>query len=146
MDRIYFWQRIHPVWNPLLKPVEATFIRGAIYAFYGDGQPETAERLERILRTPHYDDWEVRELVALGALDSDFREDEALAYFKALDDEHWAFHAQEETLRKSANDILAEFDNEMDTGKDSETLVVPSKEITTGDKSERRTDCAGFPI
>ena len=106
MDRIYFWQRIHPVWNPLLKPVEATFLRGAIYVFYGEGKTEKAEGLERLLRTPHYDDWEVRELVSLGALDNEFREPEALEYFKEIDDEHWGYHASEQAFQKSANDIL----------------------------------------
>jgi len=106
MDRIYFWQRIHPVWNPLIKPVEASFLRGAIYVFYGEGKPEKAEELERLLRTPHYDDWEARELVALGALDNEFREEEALGYFKEIDDEHWEYHANEQALHNSANNIL----------------------------------------
>jgi hypothetical protein len=77
MDHMYFWQQIHPVWNPLLKPIEATFLWGVIYTLYGDGQIEMAERIETILRTPHYDNQEVRELVALGALGSEFQEDEA---------------------------------------------------------------------
>ena len=145
MDRMYFWQRIHPVWNPLLKPIEATFLRGVIYALYGDGQIETAERIEAILRTPHYDDWEVRELVALGALDSEFREDEALAYFKALDDEHWAFHAQEEAFRKSANDMLIDMETGSDADNESETLVEPSSETATDGRSMCRTECAKFP-
>jgi hypothetical protein len=147
MDRIYFWQRLHPVWNPLLKPIEAAFIRGAIYMFYGDRQPERAEALERLLRTPHYDDWEVRELVALGALDNEFREAEALAYFEALDNEHWEFHANEEAFRQSANEILADMENEMETDKDTETLV----ENTAAPDIEEmpvcvRTDCTGFPL
>jgi hypothetical protein len=142
---MYFWQRIHPVWNPLLKPIEATFLRGVIYALYGDGQIETAERIEAILRTPHYDDWEVRELVALGALDSEFREDEALAYFKALDDEHWAFHAQEEAFRKSANDMLIDMETGSDADNESETLVEPSSETATDGRSMCRTECAKFP-
>jgi hypothetical protein len=114
IDRIYFWQRLHPVWNPLLKPVEAAFLRGAIYMYYGEGKTECAEELERVLRTPHFDDWEVRELVSLGALDNEFRENKALAYFKELDDEHWDFHAHEEAFHKSANEILDAMEEDME--------------------------------
>ena len=106
MDRIYLWQRIHPVWNPLFKPVESTFLQGDIYVYYGEGKAASAEELERLLRTPHFDDWEVRELIALSALDNEFREQEALRYFKELDDEHWDYHAKEQAFHISANDIL----------------------------------------
>jgi hypothetical protein len=116
VDRIYFWSRLHPNWNPLLKPIEATFIRGAIYAFYGTNKPEKAEELERLLRTPHYDDWEVRELVSLGALDNEFREEEALSIFQLLDDEHWEFHANEEAFRNAATRI-GEVMDEMEDGE-----------------------------
>jgi len=26
VDRLYFWSRLHPNWNPLLKPIEAAFL------------------------------------------------------------------------------------------------------------------------
>ena len=105
-DQIYFWQCIHPVWNPIIKPVQAAFLQGAIYVFYGGGKPEKAEELEHLPHTPHYDDWEVRELVALGALDNEFRKQEALKYFKEVDDKHWEYHANEQALHNSANNIL----------------------------------------
>jgi hypothetical protein len=169
MDRIYFWQRLHPVWNPLLKPVEAAFIRGAIYAYYAEKHDEHALLLDKMLRTPHYDDWEIRELVALGALDNEFRESEALAYFQALDNEHWDFHAEEQAFRKSADEILEAMenddedtyrkatsellnstrelfrtaeDNEDNTGSD--TMAEPTREPAT--TSACRTDCGGFPL
>jgi hypothetical protein len=113
VDRMYFWQRLHPVWNPLLKPIEAAFLRGAIYSFYAEGKADRAEALERLLRTPHFDDWETRELVALGALDDENREDEALMYFQSIDDEHWEFHANEEAFRKSANEMLEDMDEDI---------------------------------
>jgi len=95
VDRMYFFQRLHPIWNPFLKPVEAAFLRGAVYTLYGEFKTEHAAEIERLLRTPHHDDWEIRELVAMGALDNEFLEDEALAFFRDLDDEHWTFHAEE---------------------------------------------------
>ena len=82
--------------------------------YYGEGKTERAEELERVLRTPHFDDWEVRELVSLGALDNEFCENEALAYFKELDDEHWDFHAHEEAFHKSANEILDAMEEDME--------------------------------
>ena len=169
MDRIYFWQRLHPNWNPLLKPVEATILRGAVYAYYKDKRDEQAQHLDRILRTPHYDDWEVRELVALGAFDNEFREAEALAYFKAMDDEHWDFHANEEAFRTSANEILEAMENDDEkaykksTGKliESTRDIFRATEADTEDevesgtlnnsvrepagyKSTCKTDCGGF--
>jgi hypothetical protein len=145
MDHMYYWQQIHPVWNLLLKPIEATFLWGVIYTLYGDGKIKTAKQIETILHTPHYDDWELRELVALGALDSEFWEDEALAYFKALDDEHWAFHAQEEAFCKSANDMLIDMETGSDADNKLETLVEPSGETATNRRSMCRTNCAKFP-
>ena len=157
VDRMYFWQRLHPIWNPLLKPVEAAFVRGAIYVYYGTGRRDKAEELERLLRTPHYDDWETRELVALGALDSKFRENEALSYFRALDDEHWEYHANEEAFRKAATSILdvAEHmeDGEEDDGSDKmvnieDSLILEDPAIAKEPSCNHctNTDCAGFPI
>ena len=146
VDRIYFWSRLHPTWNPILKPIESAFLRGAIYVYYGSGQPENAEELERLLRTPQYDDWEVRELVSMGALDSEFRESEALAYFQALDDEHWEFHANEEAFRKAATDIL-EMVESVDSNDDKKlpgnTGQRPYIETSIGCDPCGTSDCIG---
>ena len=147
VDRIYFWSRLHPNWNPLLKPIEATFLRGAIYTYYGTGQIDKAEELERLLRTPHFDDWEVRELVSMGALDSEFRESEALIYFQGLDDEHWEFHANEEAFRNAATsilDVMDDMENAKDSGKAEETDR-GNDAVLVCDPCNR-TDCAGFPL
>ena len=106
MDWIYFWQHNHPVWNHLLKLIESTFLWGAIYVFYGEEKTGKAEALKCLLRTSHFDDWEIQELVSLGMLDNAFHEPVALEYFKELNDEHWGYHASEQALHKSANDIL----------------------------------------
>lgn len=106
MDKAYFWQRMHPVWNPFVKPYEASYLQAAVYVFYSILKFGVAHEIEDLLRTPHYDDWEIRELVGLGALDDENREDEALAYFRDLDDEHWNFHAEEAEVRQSANELL----------------------------------------
>jgi hypothetical protein len=169
MDHIYFWQRLHLNWNPLLKPVEATILRGTVYAYYADKRNKQAQHLDRILRTLHYNNWEVQELVALGAFDNEFWETEALAYFKAMDDEHWDFHANEEAFRKSANEILEVMEGddkeaykkstgkllnstremfratEMDTEDDTEsgTLINLACEPAAY-KSTCKTDCGGF--
>ena len=147
IDRIYFLQRLHPVWNPLLKPTEAAFLRSAIYMLYGTGKVDRAEELEKILRTPHYDDWEVRELVALGALDNEFREDEALAFFKVLDDEHWEYHANEEALRQSANDILDAMDEDFQDDSGAGKSDNPTKDFavqTNSGNDDGTCSCAGL--
>lgn len=113
VDRLYFFQRLHPSWNPILKPIEAAFFRGAIYAFYSSGRHEEAHKLEDLLRTPHYDDWEVRELTALGALDSESREDEALEYFRRIDNEHWDYHAEQANGRTNSRSMDAHEDGEI---------------------------------
>lgn len=115
VDRLYFWQRLHPVWNPLVKPIEAAFLQGVSYLLRSEGQPERARDIEKLLQTPHYDDWEVRELVGMGALDSDFREDEALQYFEIIDDEHWDFHESEQSFLEAP----------MDTTDDTEDSTTP---------------------
>lgn len=86
---------MHPVWNPFIKPGEAAFLHGACYLLYDRGHNNLAEEIERVLHTPHYDDWEIRELVCLGALESKYREDGALKYFQYVDNEHWEYHATE---------------------------------------------------
>jgi hypothetical protein len=146
VDRIYFWSRLHPTWNPLFKPIEATFLRGAIYQYYGTGQVDKAEELERFLRTPYFDDWEVRELVSMGALDSEFRESEALAYFQGLDDEHWEFHANEEAFRNAATSILDVMDD-MDSAGASGKAGEATREndaVVVCDPCNQ-TNCIGFP-
>lgn len=95
VDRLYFFQRLHPTWNPLIKPLEASFFRGAIYAYYSSKRHDEARALEDLLRVPHFDDWEARELTAMGALDDEAREDEALEYFRQIDNEHWDHHAEQ---------------------------------------------------
>lgn len=101
VDRIFFWQRIHPTWNPFVKPTESTFLRSAQYFFKSSQRLAEADAINTILRTPQNDDWEVRELVALGALEGEFRKDEALEYLREVDDEHWDFHASETTLKSA---------------------------------------------
>ncbi|KAF7965113.1 hypothetical protein HWV62_45565 [Athelia sp. TMB] len=93
-DRIYVQRRMHPQWNPLVKPAEGAFLRSATYFLISKGRHAHAEQIDRMLRTPQNDDWEIRELVGLGALENQFREDEALEYFREADDEHWNFHGQ----------------------------------------------------
>jgi hypothetical protein len=151
IDRIYFWSRLHPTWNPLLKPVEAAFLRGAIYAYYRRGNVKKAEELERLLRTPHFDDWEIRELVSLGALDNEFREGEALDYFRTLEDEHWDFHATEDAFREAANDILESMDETEDgeirepAGRPGHAFK-PCREQADSEGAQSVSDCAGFPV
>lgn len=64
------------------------------------------DALEHLLHTPHFDDWDVQELVLLSMLDNEFCKPEALEYFKELDDKHWGYHASKQAFHKSANDIL----------------------------------------
>ncbi len=87
------------------------FLCGAIYRYYGTGQVDKAKELEQFLCTPYFDDWEVHELVSMGALDSEFHESEALAYFQGLDDKHWEFHANEEAFQNAATSILDVMDD-----------------------------------
>lgn len=145
VDRLYFWSRLHPNWNPLLKPIEAAFLRGAIYVYYGTGRVDKAEELERLLRTPHFDDWEVRELVSMGALDSEFRENEALTYFQNLDDEHWEFHANEEAFRNAATNILEVMDGmeSNEAAGTTEETVRENDAIIVCDPCSK-TNCTGF--
>ena len=158
-----------PVWNPLLKPVEAAFLQGAIYAYYAEKHDKHTLLLDKMLQTPHYNDWEIWELVALGALDNEFWESEALAYFQVLDNEHWDFHAKEQAFRKSADEILdamenddeetygkatsellnltrklfqAAENNEDNTGSD--TFIEPTRDLII--TSACRTNCMGFPL
>ena len=135
--------------------MEAAFLRGAIYAYYKRGNVKKAEELERLLRTPHFDDWEIRELVSLGALDNEFREGEALDYFQTIEDEHWDFHATEDAFRDAANDILESMDETEDgeirepAGQSSHAFK-PCREQAKSEGAQPvchdLTDCAGFPV
>jgi len=81
----------------------------------------------------------------MGALDSEFRESEALTYFQNLDDEHWEFHANEEAFRNAATNILEVMDgmegNET-TGTTEET-VRENDAIVVCDPCSK-TNCTGF--
>lgn len=95
LDRSYVLMRLNPYWNPFLKPHEASYLRSAYYILADNGHPLHAEQIDRVLRTPHWDDWEIRELLCLGAFDTADREDDALRYFARVDNAHWSFHATE---------------------------------------------------
>lgn len=95
VDRGYAHARMHPVWSPLVKPAEAAFLRTASYFLYKRGELASATRIDELLRTPENDDWEIREMVCRGSLDSIHRIDECVRYFGRVDDEHWDYHANE---------------------------------------------------
>lgn len=128
VDRHFFWSRLHPVWNPFVKPNEAAFLRGAQYFFHSTNRKPEAEEIETLLRTPHYDDWEARELVAIGALEGAFRRDEAFKYLKEVDNEHWEFHAHERSLRYTTSGDTPTFKIDL---PDSDYLVIRHAEYHT---------------
>ncbi|KAF7980321.1 hypothetical protein HWV62_38731 [Athelia sp. TMB] len=82
VDHIFANIHMHPVYNPLVKAVETTFLHTAAYFLANKGRAQLADKIDRLLRTPHYDDWEARKLTCLGALETKFREDEAAPYFE----------------------------------------------------------------
>jgi len=69
VDRASFFRSIHPVFNPLITDSEATFLRGAAYAYYRFRQDAIANTIDEMLRSPHYDFQLCRELLELGCLD-----------------------------------------------------------------------------
>lgn len=104
IDAIYFFLRLHPTWNPYFKPPEFMFARRVWYALLGVGMADEAQKIDSLLRTPHYDDWEIRELVAIGCLETSERLDEVLEYLREVDDDHWDHHMEKgPTVKCSAN-------------------------------------------
>lgn len=95
LDRAYVLMRIAPVWNPYLRPLEASFLRSAYYILQDGGHKFYADHIDRVLRTPSWDDWEIRELLCLGMFETEDRESDALQYFAQVDEAHWAFHESE---------------------------------------------------
>ncbi|KZP02059.1 hypothetical protein FIBSPDRAFT_970564 [Athelia psychrophila] len=95
LDRAYVLMRVNPVWNPYLRPIEASFLRSAYYFLAYGGNRLYAEHIDRVLRTPSFDDWEIRELLCLGMFETEDRESDAMRYFDQVDRAHWAFHASE---------------------------------------------------
>jgi hypothetical protein len=64
-----FFRSLHPVYNPLVMEHEATYFRGAAYAYYRFQQDSIADTIDQVLRSPHYDHQLCRELLELGCLD-----------------------------------------------------------------------------
>lgn len=95
LDRAYVLMRISPVWNPYLRPLEASFLRSAYFILLHGGHRLYADHIDRVLRTPSWDDWEIRELLCLGMFETEDREHDAMRYFAQVDEAHWAFHASE---------------------------------------------------
>lgn len=112
LDRIYVLSHMHPVYNPLVKPSEAAFLRTAATILAERGRHIHADHIDRVLRTPHWDDWEVRELVCLGALESKHRHGEALEYFRRVDDQHWGIHQVEAEDRVDLERLLPDRDSD----------------------------------
>lgn len=104
VDRAYAQARMHPIWTPLAKPAEAAFLRTASYFMYKKGENISADRIDILLRTPEHDDWEIREMVCRGSLESAHRADECLRYLGQVDDEHWTYHAAEDAARISVRE------------------------------------------
>jgi hypothetical protein len=89
VDRGIFFRSLHPIYNPLVKDSEATFLRGAAYAYYRFKQDAIADTLDQVLRSPHYDFHLCQELLELGCLDEFGRDQQAYAFL-----EDYEAHAQ----------------------------------------------------
>ena len=82
VDRGDFFRSLHPVYNPLIKESEATFLRGAAYAYYRYNQAALADAIDQVLRTPHFDFHLCRELLELGCLDEFGRDEQAYRFME----------------------------------------------------------------
>jgi hypothetical protein len=86
VDREGFFRSLHPVYNPLIRDSEATFLRGAAYAYYRFNQDSLADALDQVLRTPHFDFQLCRELLELGCLDEFGRDEEAFRFLESYEE------------------------------------------------------------
>jgi hypothetical protein len=71
VNRDMFFRILHPTFNPLITRSEATFLRGACYALRRYRQEQLAIAVDRLLRTPHVDEFLCRELHGRGCLEED---------------------------------------------------------------------------
>jgi len=90
VDRADFFRGMHAIYNPLVTSTEATFFRGAAYAYYRFRQDSLADTIDQVLRTPHYDHNLCRELLELGCLDTYDMPKEIQAYNFIRDYEEYA--------------------------------------------------------
>lgn len=81
VDRDTFFRVLHPTFNPLLDPFEATFLRGAAYFFRAYQYDSIAETIDRVLRSPQLDDYVCTNLLLRGFLRRSMRS-EALAFLE----------------------------------------------------------------
>jgi hypothetical protein len=86
VNRGTFFRSLHPVYNPLVTEHEATYFRGAAYAYYRFRQDSIADTIDQVLRSPHYDHHLCRELLELGCLDSYGRDAEAYQFLEQYED------------------------------------------------------------
>jgi hypothetical protein len=86
VDRGNFFRSLHPVFNPLITELEATYFRGAAYAYYRFRQDTIADTIDQVLRSPHYDYQLCRELLELGCLDEYGHDDRAYQFLEQYED------------------------------------------------------------
>jgi hypothetical protein len=77
VDRSMFFRIIHPTFNHLVTRDEASFLRGACYALRDFRHEQIALSVDRLLRTPHYDETLGRDLLENGCLGPEERVEKA---------------------------------------------------------------------
>jgi len=86
VDRGSFFQSLHPVYNPLVMEREATYFRGAAYAYYRFRQDAIGDTIDQVLRSPHYDHQLCRELLELGCLDAYGHDERAYRFLEQYEE------------------------------------------------------------
>jgi hypothetical protein len=86
VDRANLFRGLHPVFNPLITDREATYFRGAAYAYYRFRQDAIADTIDQLLRSPHYDHHLCRELLELGCLDQYGKDEQAYQFLELYED------------------------------------------------------------
>jgi hypothetical protein len=86
VNRAMFFRIIHPCYNPLITRIEAVFLRGACYIFQRFQQLHLAETVDLLLRSPQLDVYMCRELLELGCLDRNGKDDEAYRFLEDYED------------------------------------------------------------
>lgn len=141
LDRAYVLMRINPIWNPYLRPIEASFLRSAYYKLLHGKHRLYAEHIDRVLRTPSWDDWEIREMLCLGMFETEDRTADALRYFEQVDQSHWDFHESEATAPRTYEGtiIYMQTDPE-DTDSDSDMSDVRDQAAEEEQRSRNRAE------
>ena len=87
-NRASFFSRLHPAYNAAITSGEESFLRSAIYMLRETpAYAALADTADVLLRTANYDSWLISELISMGCLGSPERDEEALAFIEATENE-----------------------------------------------------------